>query len=116
MDNYVAPWMDEELTILQDAVRKFYQNEFIPLTEKWLDQGIVDRDAWNQAGAAGLLCAEIPLEYGGGGGDYRHDTVVQEECCRAGVVGFGNQVHSTIVAPYILHYGSEEQKQKWQRA
>ena len=113
MDNYTAPWMDEDLAILQDAVRRFYENEFIPKTDAWLEQGMVDRDAWLQAGEAGLLCAEVPTEYGGGGGDYRHDTVIQEEALRTGVVGFGNQIHSTIVAPYILNYGSEEQKQRW---
>ena len=113
MDGYEAPWMDDELRILQDSVRRFYENEFVPKSAEWIAQGKVDRDAWNQAGEAGLLCAEMPAQYGGGGGDYRHDTVIQEEMWRTGVVGFGNQVHSTIVAPYILHYGTEEQKQKW---
>ncbi len=112
-ENYESPWLNDELRILQDASRKFFEQEFRPLNEKWIAQGKVDRDAWNKAGAAGLLCAEIPAEYGGGGGDYRHETVIMEEMHRAGVGGFGNQVHSTIVAPYILHYGSEEQRQRW---
>ncbi len=112
-ENYQSPWLDEELKILQDAAQKFYQKEFVPLNEKWIEQGIVDRDAWLKAGEAGLLCAEIPTEYGGGGGDYRHETVIMEEMLRAGVSGFGNQVHSSIVVPYIFHYGNEEQKQRW---
>ncbi|MEQ8482783.1 MAG: acyl-CoA dehydrogenase family protein [Pseudomonadales bacterium] len=111
--NYESPWLNEELRMLQDAARKFFETEFKPLNERWIAQGKVDRDAWNKAGAAGLLCAEIPAEYGGGGGDYRHETVIMEEMHRAGVGGFGNQVHSTIVAPYILHYGTEEQRQRW---
>ena len=111
--NYESPWLNEELRMLQDAARKFFETEFKPLNERWITQGKVDRDAWNKAGAAGLLCAEIPAEYGGGGGDYRHETVIMEEMHRAGVGGFGNQVHSTIVAPYILHYGTEEQRQRW---
>ncbi|MCZ6617914.1 MAG: acyl-CoA dehydrogenase family protein [Gammaproteobacteria bacterium] len=112
-ENYQSPWLDESLKILQDAARKFYEREFVPLNEKWIDQGIVDRDAWLKAGDAGLLCAEIPTEYGGCGGDYRHETVIMEEMTRAGVTGFGNQVHSTIVAPYLFHYGNEEQKHRW---
>ena len=112
-ENYQSPWLDEELKILQDAAQKFYQKEFVPLNEKWIEQGIVDRDAWLKAGEAGLLCAEIPTEYGGGGGDYRHETVIMEEMLRAGISGFGNQVHSAIVVSYIFHYGNEEQKQRW---
>ena len=112
-ENYQPPWEDEELGILRDACARFYAQEFVPHNEKWLEQGKVDRDAWTKAGAAGLLCAEMPAEYGGGGGDFRHETVVMEEQMYAGITGFSNQVHSTIVAPYILHYGSEEQRRQW---
>jgi acyl-CoA dehydrogenase len=112
-ENYQSPWLDDELRILQDAAGKFFAQEFAPLNDKWIEQGKVDRDAWLKAGQAGLLCAEIPLEYGGGGGDYRHETVIMEEQLATGVTGFSNQVHSAIVAPYILNYGSEEQKQRW---
>jgi acyl-CoA dehydrogenase len=111
--NYESPWLNDELRILQDAAHKFFEREFLPLNEQWIEQGKVDRNAWNKAGEAGLLCAEIPTEYGGAGGDYRHETVIMEEMHRVGVGGFGNQVHSTIVAPYILNYGSEAQKQTW---
>ncbi len=112
-ENYPSPWLDDELRILQDAAGKFFVREFVPLNDKWIEQGKVDRDAWLKAGKAGLLCAQVPLQYGGGGGDYRHETVIMEEQLRSGVAGFGNQVHSAIVAPYILHYGSEEQRQRW---
>ena len=112
-ENYRSPWLDDELRILQDAAGKFFRQEFAPLNDRWIEQGMVDRDAWLQAGKAGLLCAEVPLQYGGGGGDYRHETVIMEEQFAAGVTGFSNQVHSTIVAPYICNYGSEEQKQRW---
>ncbi|MEZ5560303.1 MAG: acyl-CoA dehydrogenase family protein [Pseudomonadales bacterium] len=112
-ENYQSPWLNDELRILQDAARKFFQQEFAPHNEQWIAQGKVDREAWLKAGEAGLLCAAIPAEYGGAGGDYRHETVIMEEMHRAGVGGFGNQVHSTIVAPYFLHYGSEQQRQKW---
>jgi acyl-CoA dehydrogenase len=111
--NYESPWLDDELRILRDAARKFFEQEFKPLNEKWINQGQVDRAAWTKAGEAGLLCAAIPAEYGGAGGDYRHETVVMEEMHRAGISGFGYQVHSTIVAPYIYHYGTEEQRRRW---
>lgn len=105
--------MNDELQILRDAAKRFFEQEFVPLSDKWIDQGKVDRDAWTKAGTAGLLLAEIPEEYGGAGGDYRHETVIMEEMQRAGVVGWGYQVHSTIVAPYLYHYGNEDQRKRW---
>ena len=113
LNKYQPPWMDEELTLLRNAVRRFFEREFVPLMPKWEQQGVVDRDAWLKAGDAGILCASIPEQYGGGGGNFKHEMVIAEEMGRAGVVGFGNSVHSGIVAPYILHYGTEDQKQKW---
>ncbi|TNF87146.1 MAG: acyl-CoA dehydrogenase [Gammaproteobacteria bacterium] len=112
-ENYQSPWLDDELNILRDAAGKFFEQEFVPDLERWHEQGEVDRDAWRKAGQAGLLCAEMPAEYGGGGGDYRHDTVIMEEFISRGLAGWGNQVHSSIVAPYILHYGTEEQRKRW---
>jgi acyl-CoA dehydrogenase len=112
-ENYSSPWLDEELLVLRDAARKFFTTELGPHQARWEEQGMVDRDAWTKTGAAGFLLAEMPVEYGGGGGDYRHETVIMEEQLRAGASGLGNQVHSQIVAPYFLNYGTEEQKQKW---
>jgi acyl-CoA dehydrogenase len=103
--------MTEDLEIFKDAVNKFYTREFAPHSDRWVKQGIVDRDAWNKAGEAGLLCASISEEYGGGGGDYRHEAILAEEMERTGVAGFGNIVHSLICAHYIQAYGTEEQKQ-----
>lgn len=112
-ENYTSPWLNDELSLLKDAAAKFFTTELAPDNERWINQGQVDRVAWTKAGAAGFLCAEIPTKYGGGGGDYRHETVIMEEQLRAGVTGLGSQVHSQIVAPYFLHYGTEEQKQRW---
>ena len=112
-ENYRSPWLNEELDMLRDAARRFFEREFKPHNERWLEQGEIDRDAWNKAGEAGLLCAEMPERYGGAGGDYRHETVVMEEFLRQGLTGFGYQVHSSIVAPYILRYGNEAQRQRW---
>lgn len=111
--HYRSPWMNDELAMLADAANRFFEKEFVPELPRWNEAGVVAREAWLKAGEAGLLCAEMPTEYGGGGGDYRHETVIMEAQNRLGLGGFGNQVHSTIVAPYIRHYGSEEQKQRW---
>ncbi len=113
LENYVSPWMDEELHIMRNAVRKFIDKEFVPNTDKWEKQGYVDRDAWIKAGKAGILCASIPEEWGGGGGNFKHEMVLVEELSYANVSGFGNSVHSGIVAHYINSYGTTEQKQKW---
>ncbi len=106
-------WMDGELRLLKEAVARFCEREFAPQMPRWLEQGQVDADAWRLAGEAGLLCASIPEQYGGGGGDFRHEVVIEEELGRAGISGFGNSVHSGIVAHYVLRYGTEEQKQRW---
>jgi len=105
-----SPWMTEELTILGDQVRRFLEKEFVPHRERWDREGIVDRDAWRRAGEAGLLCASIPEEYGGGGCTKAHEVVIAEEVSKAdlaGGFGAGNGVHSHIVAHYILAYGTE---------
>lgn len=111
--NANAPWMNEELNMLREHIARFFQKEFVPHLQRWDKQGIVDREAWLKAGNAGILCASIAAEYGGGGGDFRHEMVIEEEMARAGITGIGISVHSGIVAHYIYHYGSEAQKQKW---
>ena len=113
LENYTSPWMNEELHIMRDAVARFLEREFAPSMEKWEKQGFVDRDAWLKAGQAGLLCASIPAEYGGGGGNFKHEMVLVEELSYANITGFGNGVHSGIVAHYINSYATEEQKQNW---
>jgi acyl-CoA dehydrogenase len=113
MTIYKSPWMDDDLMVLQDSVRQFYAKEFVPNYERWMEQGMVDRDAWNKAGGMGILCASIPEEYGGGGGTFAYDAVIMQEQDRAGISGFSNSVHSGIMAHYILAYGTETQKKKW---
>ena len=107
-------WYEEEdINIFREAVHGFYAREMAPHGERYRKNKMVDRECWNKAGAMGLLNCAIPEEYGGGGGDYRHEMIVMEELARANVDGFGLSLHNAIVAPYILHYGTEEQKQKW---
>lgn len=97
----------------RDQVRRFVAREIAPRHGEWERAGVVPREAWEKAGAAGLLCCETPEEYGGPGGDFGFSAVVVEELARAGATGPGFSVHSDIVAPYILRYGSEDQKREW---
>jgi acyl-CoA dehydrogenase len=108
-----ARWMTEDLDIFRASARKLIEREFVPHFEKWHAQGMVDRAAWRLAGDAGLLCPSMPTEYGGAGGTFAHDTVIIEELEYAGVVGFSIGLHNAIVAPYVLHYGTEAQRRRW---
>jgi alkylation response protein AidB-like acyl-CoA dehydrogenase len=105
--------MSEDLDLLTESARKFYERECVPHYERWEKQGSVDREIWTKAGAAGLLCPSVPEAYGGGGGTFAHDVVIIREANMAGVDGLGVGLHNSIVVPYILHYASEEQKRAW---
>jgi acyl-CoA dehydrogenase len=109
---YRSPWLDDELEMFRDAARRFVENEIVPNDAGWREQHHVDREIWNKAGEVGLLCTDIPAEYGGVGGDARHEAVVVEEMGRRGITSFGHMVHS-ILAHYVLNYGSEQQKHDW---
>jgi acyl-CoA dehydrogenase len=111
----IAPstWMTDELTLLEDQVRRFIAAEYVPHLERWNEEGIYEREVWNKAGAAGLLCPSVPEEYGGPGGTFAHEAVIGRELSLAGFDSFGAGLHSGIVAPYILHYGTDEQKRRW---
>lgn len=105
---------DEELEIFDRSVREFFAREATPeKMAKWREKGVVDRDMWTKAGAAGLLCVAGPEEYGGAGGDFRHDAIIINAMGEMGIEGFGMSLHNAIVAPYIWHYGSKEQKERW---
>lgn len=104
----------EEHRIYRESVRRYLENEVAPHYEAWERAGEAPRSFWHDAGAAGLLCPDVPEEYGGPGGDYLFNAVVLEEITRIGATGLlGVSVHSDIVVPYFLAYGSEEQKAHW---
>jgi acyl-CoA dehydrogenase len=106
-------WMTEDLVLLEDQAGRFLAAELVPHVERWTEDGIMDRAAWGKLGAAGLLCAGIPEEYGGAGGTFAHETVINREIALAGLESIGAPLHSGIVAPYIYRYGTEEQKRRW---
>jgi acyl-CoA dehydrogenase len=106
-------WMTEELDLLSATCQQFFVKECAPHYERWEKQGCVDREIWTKAGEAGLLCAAVPEAYGGAEGTFAHEAIIAFEANRAGISGFGISLHNAIVAPYILNYGSEEQKRAW---
>jgi len=96
------------------TARTFYEREVLPHHDQWEQDGIVPRELWLKAGAAGLLCFDVPEEYGGPGvQDFRYNVILSEEQTRAGVSGPGFSVHTDIIVPYLTTLGSEEQKQRW---
>ena len=111
MNDPRSPWMDDELQLLRDAVARFADAEMVPLDAQWRSQHNVGKDIWRRAGEQGFLCTDIPAEYGGMGGDFRHEAVIYEELSRRGLSGFGQGVHS-IAAHYLLNHGTTEQKQR----
>lgn len=103
---------DENHDMFRDQVRKFCERQVMPNLDRWEADGIVDRDFWRASGNAGLLCPTVPEEFGGLGLDFGYNAVLDEELSYLGCSA-GLSLHSDIVADYIVHYGSEEQKRHW---
>lgn len=105
---------DEEIAIFRDAVGKFFEQHAPEArVKKWNEDGMVERAFWEEAGQAGLLGMTVPEEYGGHGGDFRHDLVVLDQQAEKGVDGFASSLHNVIILPYIVRHGTEEQKKRW---
>ncbi|HYF20744.1 MAG TPA: acyl-CoA dehydrogenase family protein [Ramlibacter sp.] len=102
-----------ELADLRATVRRFIADHIAPHHAQWEKDGQVPRELWLAAGELGLLCMGIPEAYGGAGADFRCSAVLTQELGRAGYTGPLFYLHSDIVAPYLLHYGSEDQKRQW---
>ena len=112
LPQHTSNWMDDDLTAFRDTVARFVETEMVPHEARWRAQHHVDRETWRLLGQTGLLCLDIPDQYGGAGGDFRHEAVMYEELGRRGISGFGQGVHS-ICAHYVLNHGTEAQKQRW---
>jgi acyl-CoA dehydrogenase len=108
---YESPWVNEEVRMFRRTAQQFIAKELAPQQARWRQQRGPDASAWAGAGRAGLLLADVPEEYGGGGGTFAHEAALLEELASAGV-HFGCAIQSTV-AHYILAYGAEEQKRRW---
>jgi alkylation response protein AidB-like acyl-CoA dehydrogenase len=104
---------NEDHEAFRDTVRRFIEHEIAPHHAAWEESGVVSRELWLKAGAAGMLCCTVPERYGGIGADYLFDVVVFEEIARSGFTGPGFLIHCDLVATYIASFGSEAQKQRW---
>lgn len=107
-----ASWISDEHRMFADMTNRFFADELSPNIERWVDQGIVDREFWHTAGQAGIMGGAIPEEHGGAGGDMGFESVVIYEQTRTGDCGWGYGIQS-IVTHYITAYGTEEQKARW---
>ncbi|KAL3835770.1 hypothetical protein ACJMK2_021251 [Sinanodonta woodiana] len=103
----------EEHDIFRKSVRRFFQEEVLPHHSKWEKEGQVSREVWEKAGAQGLLGVNTPAEFGGIGGDKLSTAITWEEQMYVNCSGPGFSLHSDIVMPYITHYGSREQIEKF---
>jgi acyl-CoA dehydrogenase len=110
---YRSPWRTAEHDDLAATVRAFFTREVVPQGEKFAARGYPDRALYRRAGELGLLGVSVPEEYGGGGGTFEHEAVVFDEQTRAGDTSLGLMVHSGIVPPYLVEYGTDEQRRRW---
>jgi alkylation response protein AidB-like acyl-CoA dehydrogenase len=104
----------EEHDGFRELVARFVADEIVPYHLDWEDEGQVPRELWTKAGAVGLLCTDVPTEYGGGGvRDFRYNTIVTEELSRVGASGVGFPLHNDVIVPYLLDHATDEQKARW---
>lgn len=103
----------EDHDMLRESARRFFTDRVVPFHAKWEAEGQVSRECWREAGALGLLCVTMPEQYGGLGQNILSSAVVWEEQSYTGCTGPGFSLHSEIVAPYILNYGTDAQKAKY---
>jgi alkylation response protein AidB-like acyl-CoA dehydrogenase len=104
---------DSEHEMFRDSFRKFLLEEAVPFHEQWEKDGQVSHEFWKKAGAQGYLCPTVPEAYGGSEADFRYNAVVSEEVANFGLTGIGFNLHSDIAVPYLMAYGTEEQKHKY---
>ena len=105
--------IDDSYEVFRKSVAEFLKREVAPFHSQWEEDGIVPREIWAKAGQMGLLCCEVDETYGGLGGTFLHSTIVMEELLKSGATGLAFAVHSDVVTPYLVSYGTEEQKQRW---
>lgn len=103
----------EEHEAFREMARKFFETEVAPYHHEWEKAGIVPREVWKKAGANGLLCPDVPEEYGGSGVDFLFNAIIIEEAAKVGNSGFFISLHNDVIAPYVSTYANDEQKKRW---
>jgi acyl-CoA dehydrogenase len=103
----------EDHRIFRDSLRKFFAKEVIPYVEDWEEAGMVPRSAWKKMGDNGFLCMQVPEEYGGLGADFLYSVIFMEELARSNHFGLLASLHSDIVVPYLLSFGSDDLKRRY---
>jgi acyl-CoA dehydrogenase len=103
----------EDHEMFRDQVRRFVETEIVPYHAQWERDGIVPKSLWLRAGEEGLLCVTAPEEFGGAGGDFGHSAVLIEELARVNATAVGFTTHSDVAVPYLVNYGTGEQKARW---
>lgn len=106
-------YSSEEHKMTRKMIQDFINSEMVHKVDEWEKNGMVSRNIWERAGELGLLCIDMPEEYGGGGMDFSFSALFIEELAKKGITGPGFSLHSDVVAPYILKYGTEGQKKKY---
>lgn len=106
---------DADLELFKDNFKRFMQEHIAPDYEQWERAGIMPRSVWNKLGENGFLCVDLPEQYGGYGVPTHYSLMLVEESARAGYGALSTAIscHSEIAAPYVLHIGTEQQKQYW---
>lgn len=105
----------EELTLFKDMARRAFEAEIQPYYDQWEEDKWVPRSLWNTLGEAGLLCPDVSEAYGGAGTGPEVTLAMIEEMSYMGFGGLasGYGIHSNIVAPYLIHHGTDAQKERW---
>jgi acyl-CoA dehydrogenase len=104
----------DELDMFEHSISRFLDDHASPeQTARWRIDGAVPAETWRKAGDAGLLAPMVPSEYGGAGGDFRYDVVLMEQLGWKHALNFALPLHNAVVAPYLIEYASESQKQRW---
>ena len=103
----------EEHNLFRERLRAFLEKEVSPYADQWEKDGIVPKSAWKKMGQEGFLCMDVPVEYGGMGGDFLYAVIAAEEMTKTWITGLATPLHSDIVVPYISSFGSEELKKKY---
>ena len=102
-----------EHSIFRESLRKFLDKEIVPHVEEWEEAGIVPKSVWKKMGDQGFLGTGVPEEYGGSGVDFLYSVIICEEMTKCNFAGLAASLHSDIIVPYILSFGSEEHKKKY---